>query len=213
VALLSGAQLEAHEEQVHALSAGHTSQIELAHEAAREAKGAEEVLQRQVASEEAAAASIAVASLTAEMIGLEEVDAVMHTQIEHLTNRLEATEDTLRRSELQFRTENGALRKEIERLQKVQDTVLGLAGGLPECDALPGGEARRFLFYEAMKRRSVPRPEASVSWRGQLSEPTAAAPVTYSVLPWHVELRGGPAPPSRPSSGASPAALARGLRL
>ena len=57
------------------------------------------------------------------------------------------------------------LTKEVQRLQKVQDTVLGISG------ALPGGEARQILFYEAMKSRRLVHPSSTISWRGQREEP------------------------------------------
>ena len=60
--------------------------------------------------------------------------------------------------------EQQQLNAEVDRLRQVQEAVLQKA-----C-ALPGGEARKLLFYEALKSRK--QPESSLTWRGQTARPT-----------------------------------------
>ena len=64
--------------------------------------------------------------------------------------------------------ERQTLGSEVTRLRAVQEQVLAYEGK----SALPGGEARRLLFYESMKAKGRPataalQPDSSISWRGQ----------------------------------------------
>ena len=62
--------------------------------------------------------------------------------------------------------QNRALQDEIDRLRRVQREVLD------STEALPGGPAREYLFYEAIKTRKVlSSPGTSISWRGVNEEP------------------------------------------
>ena len=90
----------------------------------------------------------------------------------------EATAEHHRKHNEQLLQQNRALEEEIERLRKVQAEVL------QRSEALPGGEARQYLFFEATKTRKILRnPDSTISWRGVREEPrpsTAYSPFASS---------------------------------
>jgi hypothetical protein len=78
----------------------------------------------------------------------------------------EATAERHRKQNEQLVKQTKALEEEIERLRRVQSQVLETS------QALPGGEARQYLFFEAAKtRKLLSGPETTISWRGVHEEP------------------------------------------
>ena len=67
----------------------------------------------------------------------------------------------------ELRSKIRSLEEEVERLRDVQSEVLERGG------ALPGGEARAYLFYESTKTRKLLEQgkESTISWRGVAEQP------------------------------------------
>lgn len=182
---------EAHAAQLAALRSEHSRELQLLRSTLREEQRKNELLRQQL---EGMQAPHEIARLRQELVDLQDVHASTLTNLAEMarqaareTDRDKAQADAKLRAaialEQQTRT---ALGTEVRRLRDVQDTVLSLAG------ALPGGEARRYLFYESMKSRKVLQPESTTSWRGQheMRFEKGERHVSYELRPWHEELRG-----------------------
>ena len=90
--------------------------------------------------------------------------AQLEQQREELEEKHRMTRDTLLK-------QNRALQDEVDRLRRVQSEVLHTA------EALPGGDARQYLFFEASKtRRILSAPDTTISWRGVHEEPPPRRP-------------------------------------
>ena len=76
----------------------------------------------------------------------------------------------------ELRSKVRSLEEEVERLRDVQSAVLERGG------ALPGGEARAYLFYESTKTRKLLEhgTESTISWRGVHEQPPSPSPAPPS---------------------------------
>jgi hypothetical protein len=154
----------------------HADQVDRLERRLAEETAAKEKLQRRFDEFEA------TTSVTTERLQHEaEALAQAHTKTERELQRsrqsyLQQTGDlrsactaTMARLAQERENERQAMKGEVHRLRRVQQSVLDQAGA----DALPGGEARRLLYFESMKAKALVQPDPSISWRGQLDVPKA----------------------------------------
>jgi len=177
-----------HTRQIEELSAARRLDADIAHRALEQQRATRDAIEDSLRSRLAAEQS-ARAKLHGELDELAQTQALTARKLDATTrqaseeaNRL-ATEMSRREAWLRRSAEQDHQRMtlEVQRLRDVQGAVLNKAR------ALPGGEARRLLFYESTKSRKVLQPDSSMTWRGQHAKPSPHVLVHGARAVWEAD--------------------------